>query len=149
LGHATSALSGGKSHCETNHDRIPPLPGNGDLEAISLLLCKDDQGMIIDSLRHIAAISEAQATILVKHADFLTESSQVMNYIADVVALLQRYRIERGVRTLYTTLSFHAVPLLAANLHPYVVDRVRFMEYRSDLREQNPTAIDTYSQLSL
>lgn len=147
----TSALSGGNSHCESFHVKIPPLPAEGDLETISLLLYKADDGMIIDTLRHIGDFGEAPATILVEHANVLTDSEQVMSYIADVVALLQRQRIERGVRkiNLYTTLPFHAVPLLAANLHPYVAARVKFMEFRSDLREQSPSAIETYTQLIL
>jgi WD40 repeat protein len=148
-----SALSGGNPHCETSHAKIPPLPEQGDLGAISLLLCKvkeNDERFIDDPLRHIKATPDAPPTILVKHDDPLTNSVQVMIYIANVVSLLQRLRSERDVRAvnLYTSLPFHAVPLLASNLHPYVVDSVRFMEYRSDLREQSPTAAETYSRLS-
>lgn len=108
-----------------------------------------DERFIDDPLRHIKATPDAPPAILVRHDDPLSNSVQVMIYIANVVALLQRLRSERGLRTvnLYTSLPFHAIPLLASNLHPHVVDSVRFMEFRSDLREQSPTAAESYSQL--
>lgn len=149
----TSALSGGNRYCETSHNKIPSLSESGDLRAISLLLCKvkeNDERFVDDSLRHINATPDAPPAILVKHEDPLTNSVQVMIYIANVVALLQRLRSERDVRTvnLYTSLPFHAIPLLASNLHPYVVDSVKFMEFRSDLREQSPVVAETYAALS-
>jgi hypothetical protein len=149
----SSPPSGGNPFCEARHNKVPALPEQAEMDAISLLLCKfkdGDERFIDDPLRHIKAAPDAPPTILVRHDDQLTSSGQVMIYIANIVALLQRLRSERGVRAinLYTSLPFHAIPLLAANLHPYVIDSIRFMEYRSDLREQMPPAAETYARLS-
>jgi len=152
-----SAMLGGNPYSATSHQKIPDLPNRDDLGAISLLLCKipetngqRDERFIDDPLRYIKAIATAPPPVLVKHADLFNSSGQVMLYIANVVALLQRLRSENGVRSvqLYTSLPFHAIPLLASSLHPYVVDSIKFMEYRSDLREQGPAAEDTYVPLT-
>ncbi len=139
---------GGNPHCEARHPKIPPLSKKPDVDAISLLLCRHDDKYIGDVLRYLAACAPAPPPVWVTHEDLLASSQQVMGYVADVVALLRRLHEESGLRTvhLYTSLPFHAVSLLAANLK-YVIDNVILMEYRSDLKGENPPPGEVYSPL--
>lgn len=143
-----SPLSGGNPHCESEYPGIGPLPDQPPVEAISLLLCKQKDEYIEEVLRYLGALKPSSASLWVKHEVPLTSSQQVMSYVANVVALLGRLK-RRGLRRvhLYTTLPFHAVPLLAANLKKYVVDELVFMEYRSDLQGANAEPGELYTPL--
>lgn len=149
-----SPLANGNADCETAHPDIPPLPANTTFETVSLLLCKYgeqplDRKYLNDALAYLKANANVPPPIWVRHDSILTSSEHVMSYIADVVALLGKLRTNHGVKNivLYTTLPFHALPLLAANLL-FVVDSVVLMEYRRDLESQRPLAQDMYSPLS-
>jgi hypothetical protein len=144
-----SPLKGGNPICETRLPGIPPISRKLRADTISLLLCKEDEKYIGDVLQHVSACRPSPPAIWVKHEDRISSSEQAMAYVADVVALLGRLYKENGVRKvrLYTSLPFHALPLLGANLKRYVMDEVVFMEYRSDLQGTNPKPRDTYSPL--
>lgn len=145
-----SPLRDGNPRCETTgQHNVTILPAQINAPTISLLLCKDDNKYIEDALAHAAASHPGVPAVWVKHEERMTSSRQVMNYVADVVALLRRLHQEKGLRTvhLYTTLPFHAVSLLAANLRKFVVDSVILMEYRSDLHGTNPEPGKLYSPL--
>lgn len=138
-------LQGGNPRCETDHPDIPPLPEHAELEAVSLLLSMPPY--VAPVRRYLAAHPDAPPLVWVENGIF--ESSQhVMNYIADVVALLTRLNNENGLSMvhLYCGLPFHVVPLLAANLLN-VVQNIIFMEYRRDLQETNPLAGEIYIPL--
>ncbi len=79
-----------------------------------------------------------------------SDNSQVMEYIANVVALLLRIRDQHGVRmvNLFCGLPFHMVPLLAANLL-HVVENVNFMEYRYDLKGTTSSFGEMYEMVPI
>ena len=141
-------LSGGNPN-ETPHPKIPSISDRSEVESISLLLCTDDEGYIGTVLRHLAAKKSSPPPVWIRHEKRLNSSLEVMGYIANVVAVLRRLVEEKGLRTvhLFTSLPFHALPLLAANLKTFVVNEVVFMEYRRDLLSSNPKPKDLYSPL--
>jgi hypothetical protein len=146
-------VDGGNPHCETvRPPEVPPLPDRNEIPSISLLLCREKEGekYLSDITDHIALKHPDAHPVWVKHP-LPVKPDEIMPYINDVVALLSRLYREKRVRTvhLYTSLPFHAVPLLAARLKKYVVDSVAFMEYRSDLQGTNPTAGELYSHLRM
>jgi TIR domain len=140
-----TSLEGGNSHCETSHPSIPSLPQRSEQASISLLL--STPAYVTPVLQYLSAQQGAPPLVWVQ-SQLFTANDQVMQYIADVVALLIRLREEHLVRRvdLYCGLPFHVVPLLAANLL-HVVENVYFMEYRRDLQGKNPAPGDIYKTL--
>ncbi len=136
-------LQGGNPHCEsTGRDIAPMLPGE-EHDAVALLLGTNKH--IKDVQEHMAALPYRLPLVWVESAIFRT-NEKVMEYIADVVALLGRLRTDHNTKTiyLYCGLPFHMVPILAANLLNIGIN-VIFMEYRRDLanKDKPPNMIYT------
>ncbi len=140
-------LSGGNSHCETAHSDIDSMTPGSKHETASLLLAPEKY--VAPALQFQASRYDSSPLVWVK-SDWFTDSDQAMAYIADVVALLSRLRAEHSVQTicLYNALPVSVMPLLAANLL-HAVDNIVFMEHRRDLQGKNPSASETYTQLSM
>lgn len=144
-------LKGGNAHCEVIdpeiNSKITPIPSGSEQEAIYLLLVtKIYMRPAVDYLK-ANSFTFPQYGYWVKH-DHFTSNDQVMNYVADIVALLMRLKNEHGVRTLYLfcSLPFHVVPLLAANLL-HVMENIVFMEYRRDLQGKGAGTGEMYVPL--
>ena len=140
-------LSGGNAHCETSHPDIDPIEPQDACHAISLLLSGD---YLLSKVQlFLKTKPDAPPLVWVKNETFIT-NDQVMGYISDIVALLNRFAHEHQTRTvyLYCGLPFHVIPLLAANLL-HVVDHLIFMEYRRDLQSQPSTNEDMYVPLQM
>ena len=120
-------LKAGNPNCEKINSEVTPIPVSSVLESISLYLGKKD--FINDVLRYLKANPNSPSLVWIESGDF-ENSEEVMNYIADVVAVLQKYKDNNGVHSiqLFCTLPFHMIPLLSANLL-HVVRNVIFMEY--------------------
>jgi len=138
-------LTGGNPYCETPHPDIQPIPKNARLSAISLLLSTDFY--VGSVLAYLGTQTNSPPPVWIKH-DCFSNDNQVMNHIANVVALLTRFRNDHGANTvyLYCSLPFNVVPLLAANLL-HVMDTVIFMEYRYDLKGTQAPPQDMYVPL--
>jgi hypothetical protein len=138
-------LRNGNSHCETHYQNQPTLTDDAEFNAISLLLATERYVTAVK--RFVESQSETPPLIWIKSGIF-SDSLQVMEYIADVVALLDRYRDQHGVRTvyLYCGLPFHMIPLLAANLL-HVIENIYFMEYRRDLQGKEAPVHESYAKI--
>jgi hypothetical protein len=136
-------LGGGNPNCESSS--ITPIPAHTRLDTVALLLSA--KTYVSPVLAFLEAHPNSPALVWVENGHF-EESSQVMSYIADVVALLTRLRDQQGLNTvhLYCGLPFPMVPLLAANLL-HVVPNVVFMEYRSDLQGKGAPPGEMYVAL--
>ena len=127
-----SPLEGGNPHCETPHERIEPIADYTETDHASLLLSTE---YLVHSVTEYLTEHPDRFPLFWVESGRFNENSQVMVYIADVVALLLRLREKHGVKTidLFCGLPFNVIPLLAADLL-HVVDKINFMEYRRDLK---------------
>jgi len=121
----TSPLTGGNPQCETAYPTITGV-SNSTMPTFSLLLLKE--AYIADVLNYLAATGTTEPSVWVAHGNFNTDG-QVWDYLKDVIALIQRLRKENGLTSirLFTSLPFHVLPLLGANLL-HVVEDITFME---------------------
>jgi hypothetical protein len=127
----TQPLTTGNAHCEKSHALIAPIaPGEQFAEA-ALLLVKESY--LADAIGWLQAQPQLPRIVWVESEQF-ADSPQAMRYVADVVALLSRLKLEHGLRhiRLFLDLPFGVVPLLAANLL-YSVPNFELMEFRRDL----------------
>ena len=140
-------LQGGDPNCESSHPSLTSLSPETKLNAIALLLSQ--KRFVTDVINYLDAVPGSPPLVWVKSGTF-ESSPQVMEFIANVVALLDRLRDENGISKvyLYCTLPFHVVPLLAANLL-HSVSTVIFMEYRRDLQNQSPRPNELYTPLRI
>ncbi len=140
-------LQGGNPYCETPLSKIEPVSPEAELDEIALILTMDR--LVPPVLRHLKSQGNPPHPVWIKSKIF-NKSEEVMDYIADVVALLDRLVAENGIRKvyLYSGLPFHATPLLAANMLN-VVDDVVFMEYRRDLQGKGATPGEMYTPLQI
>jgi hypothetical protein len=140
-------LRGGNPRCEARHKNISPIPAGIELEAISLLLAPENY--VPPVLSFIKEMPVEAPLKWVKSGHF-KNSGEAMQYIADVVALLEKLCSEHRIRKvyLYCGLPFHMVPLLAANLL-HVIETIVFMEYRRDLQGGNEPINRMYAPLLL
>ncbi|CAH1388343.1 TIR domain-containing protein [Candidatus Nitrotoga sp. M5] len=141
-------LEGGNASCEANHHDVIPVPSGHKQEAISLLLVNAIYVRPIVEYLKDNSSTYPQYSYWVKHDSF-SSNEQVMSYVADIVALLLRLNREYGVRTVYlfTTLPFHVLPLLGANLL-HVMENIVFMEYRRDLQNKGSGVEKMYVPLT-
>ncbi|CAH1191524.1 hypothetical protein NTGBS_130031 [Candidatus Nitrotoga sp. BS] len=141
-------LEGGNASCEANHPEVISAPSGHKLEAISLLLVSANYVQPIVDYLQANASTYPSNSYWVQH-DLFSTNEQVMNYVADIVALLLRIKREHGVRTVYlfTTLPFHVLPLLGANLL-HVMENIVFMEYRRDLQSKDSGVGEMYVPLT-
>ncbi|MDA3898209.1 MAG: SUMF1/EgtB/PvdO family nonheme iron enzyme [Desulfobacteraceae bacterium] len=140
-------LEDGNPHCETPQERIEPIADDTKTDHASLLLSAE---YLVHSVADYLSEHSDRLPLLWVKSDRFTDNSQVMDYIADVVALLLRLREQHGVRTinLFCGLPFHIIPLLAANLL-HVVDNINFMEYRRDLQGTSAGPGEMYEALPI
>lgn len=140
-------LQGGNPNCETPHKKIAPIPPETELDAIALILATARYVPWV--LRHLETMENAPRPVWIESGIF-ADSKEVMNYIRDAVALLDRLCAENGVGKvyLYSGLPFNATPLLAANLL-HVAPNIVFMEYRRDLVGKDAPAKDIYAPLEI
>ena len=138
-------LRGGNPKCEGKHPLISTITPGKKREAFALLL--GTELLVEPVLGHIREMP-VQVPLKWVKSDHFETSEEVMEYIANVVALLGRLRTEHGMRKvyLYCGLPFHMVPLLAANLLN-VVETIIFMEYRRDFHHMNVPQNMTYTPL--
>ncbi|MGD2088751.1 MAG: toll/interleukin-1 receptor domain-containing protein [Candidatus Aminicenantes bacterium] len=138
-------LQGGNPRCETKHKSISPISKGIELEAISLLLAPEIY--VPPVLSFIKEMPIETPLKWVKSGRF-KNSEEAMQYIANVVALLDKLRSEHRIRKiyLYLGLPFHMIPLLAANLL-HVIETIVFMEYRRDLQGMNEPINQIYAPL--
>jgi hypothetical protein len=89
--------------------------------------------------------------VWVPHDRVIAGSNQLMRLVEDVQALLRRLCSEHGTNRirLFTSLPFHAVPLLTANLTNVVDGEITFMEYRTDLQGKDVSPQERYVALPL
>lgn len=140
-------LTGTNPNCESQDERLEPISEDYHGPAIALFLMGN---YTLDSaLAHWETMPEKGPGVWVESGKF-TESSQVMAYISDVVALLQRLRREHNITKiyLYTGLPFHVLPILACNLL-HVIHQTVFMEYRRDLQDKNPEPKEMYVPIEI
>jgi len=140
-------LQGGNPNCEEKYNGLQEIQPDDKFDSISLFL--GTQNYVSSVQEYVKSQLESERLVWVK-SDRFNSSEQVMDYVADVVALLQRMKDENGLRTvhLFCGLPFHVVPLLSANLL-HVITTIVFMEYRRDLQGTNPLIEDTYVPLQI
>jgi len=120
----TEPLPGGNPHCETITAEIPKIASDQKFPSMSLLLMRKYTHH--DALRYRQAMGMGEPMAWVENGNF-ENSEQVMAYIADVVALLQRYRRENHLQSinLFSGLPFSVQPLLGLNLQ-HVIGNIIF-----------------------
>ncbi len=140
-------LQGGNPNCETPHTKIEPIISGDEVDEIALILAMDR--LVPPVLKHLETLENAPHPVWVKSKIF-NDSEEVMDYISDVVALLDRLVAGNGLRKvyLYSGLPFHATPLLAANML-HVAKNIVVMEHRRDLDGKDAPDRDMYSPLKI
>lgn len=120
-------LSIGNSSCETKHVNISDIPVGVTAETISLLLLRSD--LIDKTLAYLDVFPDSSPSVWVSH-DRISTNDDAWKYIENTIALIMRLKKEHGVRVinLFTSLPFHILPILSANLL-HVVDDIQFMEF--------------------
>ena len=138
----TQPLTGGNAHCEKQHPHIQPIaPGEQFVEA-ALIVAKELY--LPDALGWLQAHQLPHRHIWVESEQF-KDSQQAMRFVADVVALLTRLKIEHGMNQvlLFIDLPFGVAPLLAANLL-HVAGSFTLMEFRKDFSAGGSAADQKY-----
>ncbi len=81
---------------------------------------------------------------------YFDTSDEVMEFVRDVVTLLQRLRAENHTTKirLYCDLPFNVIPLLSANL-THAMNTIEFMEYRYDRKVQGCAPHELYTYLPM
>ncbi len=135
-------LKRGNAQCYTEYNKIPPFPDDFKGETLALFLMHDY--LLPNAISHWKKNTNGIPGIWVKNGRFKTKEN-VMSYIADVVALLQRMKKQHNISSirLYTELPFNVLPLLAANLFN-VIHKIEFMEFRIN---SNFTGEELYTKL--
>ena len=140
-------LTAGNPHCNAPHLRLEPIVSGTPHRAMALVVAKEPR--LLDVLKYQAAQPEKLPLVWVPTGIY-NESKEVMDFAADLVALLLRLKSENDLETiqLFTDLPFHALPLLAANLR-YAVRNIWLMEYRKDLERHHPADGELYVALEM
>lgn len=143
----TCPLTGGNAHCESSHPAINPIQSTTKLDSIALLLLSM---VYVEAVNQYLAVQDNPPPLVWVKNDKFTNNQQVLQYIADIVALLTRFKSENGIRTvqLFCGLPFNVVSLLAANLL-HVIENVVFMEYRRDLQGSNAGPGEIYVPIQI
>lgn len=132
--------------------RFKSLASGKSASKVAFVVAKEEQ--LGSAIAHAQSLEEGIPVIWIdqknRHTDtpFYKENAHVIELIKDSIAVLQRIKDENGTREIdyYTTLPLSIQPLVASSLH-YVIDKVNFMEYRTDLSRSNPKTEDTYISL--
>lgn len=142
------SLSGGDAHCEANGAAdLPPIPQTPFSE-ILLLIGRSVLPERVKAYREAAMADKPVAWV--RSPERLESSELLQALIADVTALLRRLKKDYGCRKAYLILDlpFPAVPILAAHLHPYVLESLELLEFRGDTMSAKGSA-NSYAPLAM
>lgn len=137
-------LGGGDTGCHRDHpclDALPRLDSRTRSETISLLVMYDE-GYVEQAAAFLAARGARHPVAWVRHPARIEEAGEIVTLARDLAALLRRagtIHVE-----LFTSLPFHAIPLLAALLTPHAAARVTIHEH-----DRNAPASESYRALTL
>lgn len=119
----------GEAGCNRLHPDlgVPEIPERAPV--VDLLLVPEHY---LGTIRDARALDRSAGAAVWVETGMVADSASLQGLIADVIALLERLKRERSTShaRIYTTLPFHALPILAAGL-TYSEMRVTHMEERT------------------
>jgi hypothetical protein len=148
-------LTGGNPNCETTvvegmaqTSWLPPkLQQNEKYPKVAFYI--GNRRYLPDVREHLES-EQIQLPLVFVETGMFNTSEEVLKFVRDVVALLQRLREHHGTTIIrfYCGLPFHVLPLLTANL-THTTNTIEFMEYRRDLQGQECSPKEMYVHLPM